>query len=225
MTLRIDRKNGMVVMVFITMITSAFIGIAQDEPQSAQAELWSGFSAKTKINKRTKFYIEQQVRTILRTAEIRSAIFDLALKVEPYKFLEIKPQLRYDVNVWERNDFRYSLDIKLQHKFAQKRVELYSRSRFQLNRTNYTGELKTALREQIGTEFEIVDFLNLIAEFECFYRLDNKNEIRQLRSLLGVQFKLSDQTDLSVLFQVDKEVNVKEPLCQPIFNLKLSFEI
>lgn len=81
------------------------------------------------------------------------------------------------------------------------------------------------LRGQVGLEKRLAHFLDLILEFESFYRLDNQNEIRQLRNSLGLKWELNKRADLLTSFQMDREFNVKEPIRQAVVNLAFSFDI
>ncbi len=193
--------------------------------QSESSELWSGYTLKFKINKKWRAELEQQIRATDQLQGIRSAFAEMGVRYKITDYLNLKPQLRYSVNNGQRNEFRFSLDANVEWNFKEWNLRPKYRFRFQNTTVDYTGENKTLLRNQFELSYNLSRPVDPYVEYENFYRLNLKNEVRNHRYTFGLEWKLNKDIDLKTFIRADREVNIKRPDKQNILGLELSFDL
>ncbi len=193
--------------------------------QMESPELWSGYTLKYTIHKSLRAEAEQQFRTGDGLQNLRAAFLEGGLRYEITDYLHIKPQLRYTIRNKDRNEFRMSLDANLSWNFKKWNLRPGYRFRFQNTTVNYTGQNLTLLRNQLELEYNLSKLVDPYLEYENFYRLNDKNEVRTHRYTLGAKWRLNKHTDLKTYLRRDNEVNVKDPEEENIIGMELSFDL
>lgn len=193
--------------------------------QTESPELWSGYTLKYKINQKYRLELEQQARTTSGLQDLRSAFAELGLRYKITDYLNLKPQLRYTLRNQDRNEVRMSLDCNVSHNFKDWRLKPKYRFRFQSTQVSYTGQNITILRNQLELLYNLSKPADPYMEYENFYRLNSKNEVRTHRYTMGIDWRINKRTDLKTYVRRDQEVNVKNPERQNVVGVELSFDL
>ncbi|MFZ5552472.1 MAG: DUF2490 domain-containing protein [Bacteroidota bacterium] len=193
--------------------------------QSGDTHLWSGFEISHKLNRRMNVELAQQTRIGDNIKSINTIFIEGSFRYSPVKYIDIKPQIRFNLNNNNRNQFRYAIDFKFKKAFKKSNIEIYSRVKLQFLSTIYTGELQTFFRVSTGFEWKLNKQLRLGAEYELFYRLNDKNEVRNHRITGIVEIRLNNKADLNLFYTLDNKVNVKNPGHRNIIGCVFKFQI
>lgn len=210
---------------FILVFIMAFCAIqstAQEEVQRDN-ELWTGFSAKYKLSKKIQFGLEQQVRINDNLRNLKSNFFELGARYKWNKHFSVKFQYRYTLRTDLRNVNRYSLDVKAKWKIKPLKLHFTYRPRFQHSAVVYTLQPASYFRNKLTLEFEGWKKITPFASYENFYKLNEHNEFRGNRYIIGMNAKLGKQLDLKAFYGIDQEINKSQPSRRNIVALLLSY--
>jgi len=201
------------------------IGYAQSESYITTNELWTGFTLKHKISKKTTLFLDQQTRVTDNLNSIRTNFFELGLKYKFSKQFNLKAQYRYTIRNSKRNVKRISLDANLKWKYKPAKITFKYRARFQNSTVVYTGQRFTFLRNRFGLAYPITKELESYVEYESFYRFNQRNEFRGNRFTIGLEYELNKSVALNGFYQIDKEINVKDPKKNNVIGVILKITI
>lgn len=214
-------------LLFICFIWATTLsGYGQEtESKSADNEVWVGFTLKKQVSDRVTLSLDQQTRTMDNLEGIRANFFELGLKYELSKHFAVKGQYRYTIRNNMKNTERLSLDLTTKWKYKPVKLTFKYRLRFQNAVVDYTGQNLTFLRNRFTLQYKISKKWQAYTEYESFYKFNQKNEFRGNRYTFGAKYRISKQMNLNAFYQIDQEINVKDPIRENIFGMVLQWEI
>lgn len=199
--------------------------IAQEKAVEKEHELWTAATFKLKLNKQWRAEVEQQARFDDDVTTFDKTFTELGLRYEPWEFFNIKAQYRYSFNNSEHNEQRLSIDLNFEYDIPDFPLDIEYRLRGQDEKVSYTGEKVTHVRNLFGLDYNLSKLVDPYFEYESFYRFNQKNEFRENRFTLGLQWKINKDLELDTFYRIDREINVKKPDMSFIAGLSLSYDM
>lgn len=214
-------KNFIITLLFCFSISPGLF--AQDE--LVDIELWTGFAAKMKINKRLKIELEEQFRFKDTAKTFKSSFTELSARYKINKQFSLKSSYRYSIRNGYRQRNRNRMSLFVYYNWDKKNFPLSFQYRmgFQNDIEAYNGQLITYTRNRIKIKYKSLKDSEPFISYESFYRFNSKNEFRGNRFTTGLAWKLTKAIELTAFYRVEQEINVKQPERQHIGGLMLSY--
>lgn len=212
---------------FIGLILAiAFSGYSQElRRKTSNNEIWIGFTLKKQVSDRITLNLDQQTRTMNNVEGIRTNFLELGMKYELSKHFAVKGQYRYTIRNLMRNTTRLSLDLAAKWKYKPANLTFKYRLRFQNASVRYTGESLAYLRNRFTLQYKVSKKWLAYTEYESFFRFNQRNEFRGNRFTLGARYRVSKEMYVNAFYQIDQEINVKDPFKENIFGVVLQWEL
>jgi hypothetical protein len=198
--------------------------LAQEET-ARDNEVWSGFSLKYKFNKKIQFGAQQQIRINNNLASIRSNLFEFGARYKWNKHFSTKLQYRYTFRSNQRDVNRYSLDLMAKWRIKRINVGFSYRPRLQHSTVTYTFQPATYIRNKIKLEYDKWKKITPFASYENFYKLNEHNEFRGNRYIIGLDISIDKKLELKVFYGRDQEINTKNGVDRNLFGALLAYTI
>ncbi len=188
----------------------AFIGFTQISlAQEKDTELWLGGSLNSKFKGKFSGQVSQVFKFNDTIHHYKSSFTELGLKYDVNKFIDFKINYRFIGNPPDGNTHRFSGDFMTIFKKKNFPLSFGYRLRYQheiLIRNRNTTDF---IRNKFTLKYNLSKIVDPFVSFEMFYRLNGKNEIREIRYLIGAEWKLSDKMGLSTYYFYSDELNMR----------------
>ncbi len=212
--------------LFVALILMGNLALfGQDFLEDSDNEIWTGLTLKMKFAKNWRLELEQQARFDEGYSAFKKTFTEVGLRREITDWFDLKAQYRYSINNENFNVSRLSLDASLEWDIDNCPLDIGYRARIQDETTRYTGEKITILRNQISFDYNLDKLVDPFAEYEVFYRFNDKMEFRTHRFTLGLEWKLGKHWDLQTYYRIDHETNVSQPSRQYILAFMFSYDL
>tara|TARA_R110002050_G_scaffold20348_1_gene57631 strand:- start:20703 stop:21317 length:615 start_codon:yes stop_codon:yes gene_type:complete len=176
--------------------------------------LWASYSMKYSVNEKWKVYGEAQWRLDNYSSTPTPFLVDFSGRNKVNKVFSIKLQYRYRWVNGERNTQRLAIDGRFKWKAWDKKLRIQYRTRLQVTRVNYNGQIISGWRNKVGIERVFSKKFSVYANYEnfiqvlklkSFIRIDapqfNKN-----RYTLGVNYKFK-KNEFNAFYRIDQSLN------------------
>lgn len=149
---------------------------AQDSKQLS--ELWLSYEVKHKLNKKWKFYGNGQMRLANANNSRGELLLEAAAKRKVSKLISVKLQYRYNFIDGFRNTQRAAIDGQFKWQSPSRKVSFVYRTRLQVKRVNYNGQIISVWRNKVGGAYAFSD------KFSTYLHYENFIELVKLKSFL-----------------------------------------
>jgi opacity protein-like surface antigen len=180
-------------------------------------ELWSGLTLRAKLSKHWTGEVEQQIRFREVISGYNGTFTEIGLRYRLTNHLGVKGSYRYTNRTGSKradsNDQqRWSGDVFGNIGSSRTRFVFSLRARYQTSQARNSEEpSKDYFRQRISLDYNLTKKVQPYADYEVFYRFNNKNEIQLLRFTLGLKSTISQRLGLDTFYRVENEKNVKRP--------------
>lgn len=217
---------------FLFLIT--FAGICTISfTQVQDNQLWAGPVLRYDLNDRLRFYLEQQFRFKDNISKYDFTYTEFALRYTLLNYLDLKGIFRHSfipgnepgsaLKDYDRS--RINLDASTGTEVFNSGLKVGYRLRYQHSWENTTRLSSNYLRNRIDLEYNLSKLADPYAEYENFFRFDNRNEFRQHRYTLGMIWRITGELDLDTYFRYQYEINVNNPETDYIIGLGIIYSI
>jgi Protein of unknown function (DUF2490) len=185
---------------------------------NTDVQLWAGFKYQVKFKNKLSLFIAPEIRLNNSLNTVKSIFPDLGMKYEINKSFSVGVGYRYSIrpNANDKNrvnvDFYYNLRKK---KFP---LSFTNRFRYQYARTSFTGKTEMYLREKIKFKYNLSKLVDPYVSTEIYFKL-LKNEFRNLRFSVGLDWKINKRWSLSSFYIFQREIYVNIPSRDHIFGI------
>lgn len=196
---------------------------AQDD--LVDTELWTGISARMKLNNKIKIELEEQFRFKDTVKTFKSSLTELGIRYKINKKFSLKANYRHTYRTGYRQRNRNRLSLFLYYDWDKKKfpLSIQLRTGIQNDIEVYNGQLLTYSRARLKLKYKDLKDSKPFIAYESFYRFNDKNEFRTHRFTTGMSWDLTDNFELTGFYRVEKEINVDEPERQHVMGLMFSY--
>ncbi|MFT6324236.1 MAG: hypothetical protein ACJA2N_001099 [Salibacteraceae bacterium] len=156
--------------LIILLFVCSFGGLL-DAQELNTTEVWTSYSVKYAVNKKWKVYGEAQYRFNNHSDLPQPFFLEFGGRKKINKVSSIKLQYRYTWVNGERNTQRLALDGRFKWKVLDKKTVLQYRTRAQVERVAFNGQITSDWRNKIGIVREFSKKFDLYLDYESFIRL------------------------------------------------------
>ena len=212
------------VSVFILLFIALGLKL-QAQSDLVDTELWTGISAKMKLNKKVKIELEEQFRFKDSVQTFKSSLTEFGIRYKFNKKFSLKVNYRhsYRAGYRQRNRNRFSLFLYYDWDKKKFPVSVQLRSGIQNDFEVYNGQLLTYTRGRIKVKYKDLKDSKPFVAYESFYRFNAKNEFRTHRFTAGLGWDLTENLELTGFYRVEQEINVDEPERQHVVGFMFSY--
>jgi len=212
---------------FMVILTMPVLAQREDDEivEENDIRLWTGGTVKFEFTKDLRLEVEQQYRISDTISNYESSFTEFGVRYEFNDWLDAKGQYRYTSEIMDRNTQRWSLDISAKYEIDDFPVDLEYRFRVTDSRVDFTGEKDTYVRNRFGLDWNMSKLVDPFFEYENFYKFNEHMEFRVNRFTLGLEWKLSDESDFETYYRVEDEFNTSVPEMQHIIGIMIDYEV
>ena len=209
-------QNSLILLLFFS-----FTSFAQEN----DFQTWHSVSLNKKIIKKTNLSIKTGLRLRENSSQCTKQFTDLKIKRKYNKRISISLGYRY-INKWDialniSNQNRFYSDVNYKNRFS-KRISYSLRNRWQ--NQGDLSRYKMTLRQKFTIDYNIRKS-KLSPSIAAEYFLTFKDGINKLRSTLGLGYPLSKKLDFELVYRIQNEFYVNNPLTLFIFEGKLAYNL
>lgn len=208
-----------ILVAFIFLINSAFSQLVTD------TELWQGNTLKVELNKKLRLDIDQQFRLHQTASNVRVAFTQFGLKYEINKAFSVAPAYRISIPNGGVMSDRYQIDGNYKWKKKDFPLSIGYRARFQNEVERLTRRPNTKWRNKLSLEANLSKLVDPFVSSEIFFRFNGRNEFRDIRFTLGLDWKLTKDLDFTTFYRFQREINVNLPQGEYVIGLMLGYKI
>lgn len=173
-------------------------------------ELWTGAGVQVRTNQWLSLEVEQQTRFEMAYPRYKSNFIEPGFAIRFLDDFKAKMNYRYTDRI-ENDRNRISADLYYSLEPKKSDIDLKFRARWQRSAEELEDQTEQVLRAKVAVRYNLSKKAYPYLGGETFYRLDDKNEIRQIRLTFGVFNRLTPHIELESFFRVEREINVKAP--------------
>lgn len=207
-------KRFLIILAFVCPFANSIV--AQEINLS---EVWMSYSAKYSINKKWRVYGETQWRINNHSALSNPFFLEFGGRKKLNKVSSIKFQYRYTWIKAERNTQRLAIDGRFRWKVWDKKLLIQYRTRLQVERVNYNGQVISDWRNKVGIERKFSKRFFMYFDYESFIRLlklksfirNDSPRFNKNRYTLGAKYKLK-KNELKAFYRIDQGLNFPNEL-------------
>ncbi len=189
-------------------------------------QLWSGASAKLKLNKKFSISLAEQFRFKNNISTKKLSFTEMGIKYKLNKHFSFATKYRYVAIPIKKNKRRISFDVY--YSWKKKNFPLSLKYRFRLQDTkkfNSTKQKADYLRNKLTLGYNASKLVDPFIAYELYFRFDNKNEFRAKRFTFGLAWRLNKRINLTTYYRIQKDINVKKPEKLNIIGLNFAYNI
>ena len=185
----------------------------------SEGEAWFGASYKLKFANKLDIQIEEQLRLDNDLDRVKKSFTEIGLDYEILKDFEVGVKYRFSIvpnsfaeDAVAKSAFNLSrISVDLSYELDKKNfpLSLEYRTRFQDTKELYTDQKITFWRNKFSLEWKATKDIEPFVAYESFFRLNQKNEFRQDRYTVGVEWRINKEMDISTFYRVDQQINKK----------------
>lgn len=206
--------------IILTGLTTSIIA-----QKSTDTELWTGGELKLRLTKKLKVDVDEQFRFNDTISSFKAALTEIGLKYKLDKGFSLKGNFRFARRSNKSNRNRFSLDVNYDWDKKEFPLSIEYRLRFQNTSDASLGKNFTYVRNRIGLDYNLSKLVDPFLFYELYFRLNGKNEFRVTRFTFGLDWKMTEQLDLTTYYRIDSDINVKKPKKQNIIGVMLSYDL
>jgi len=188
------------------------------------SELWSGYTAKYKINKKWRLSGEYQIRFDNNVSKLKNNFLELNVQKKLSKKFYLNMQYRYSWIVNERNKKRYSIDGIYKQKIFKKALKLKYRTKFQIEQVQYNGQVIVDWRNKLTIEKKLSKKIDVFGEYELFLNVFKLKsfarfdppELTTNRYTAGFNYQIK-KVELQLFYRIESSINSADNECDQIF--------
>jgi len=201
--------------------------------QVKDVQLWTGPVLKYNITDKFRAEFEQQFRFNNNISQYDYTFSELALRYKLLKFLDVKAIYRHSFipegqtggALSEYDKSRIGVNASTGTKIFNTDLKVGYRIMYQHSWENTTLVSTNYIRNRFEIDYNLSKLADPYANYESYYRLDNKNEFRQNRFTIGLSWKISDKLDIDSYYRYQNEINVKNPETDHIIGVGIIYVI
>lgn len=161
------------------------------------------------------------LRTKDNNSTLKKSISEIELSYKVNKYLRLASGYRYSVYPDNKYSERTAVSSTVSLKTGP--VSHKVRVKYQVD-DDSDDPAETYLRSRYGVSTKRIFSLRPFADIEAFYSLDH-DQVEKRRINLGVNRKLSKQTDLVLYYRIQDEMNVNNPEASRMLGLTFEIEL
>tara|TARA_B100000508_G_scaffold132802_1_gene122085 strand:+ start:42341 stop:42991 length:651 start_codon:yes stop_codon:yes gene_type:complete len=192
-------------MKYLILITSLFLALTIDAQVKHDLESWTGVKTDVKLHKHFEIKIDAQLRRNDFLSQRKSALVEIGLAYDPFKWLTFTPAYRFTHKDNSRSYGRLSMDMELEFDLG-KDWSIENRSRAQYEYRYATVNRETELRNKTQLDYNLSKLFDPYTSVEFFYGNGNFSDYR-LR--IGGSWRLSKKIDLNTFYSMESEMGKK----------------
>ncbi len=215
------RKVIYTLLFFILILPfSSFAQVDAPEIQE-DFEIWSSINLEKEFLQHFEAEFEGSYRIYDNATRLKGLLGELGVTYKHKKWLRVKIGYRIASRV-DFTEHRLKGDLVLQAEIN--RFEISLRNRLQrewiLNK-----KPKDFLRERLKVGYNIKNFpLDPFISGEAWYRFSNiENQFEEFRADIGIEWGISNKSDLELFYRIMEEVHVNDPLRSYVFGLEFTY--
>jgi len=192
-----------------------------------QTNIWTGGNLSVKLSKQNSLKVKTQARWEFVPNSGTTHLYQVGLKQKIGKRWSVTPGYRISFNNVNLKANRIYGDLIYSSKRKKKKfrwdVRLRGQHSIRANREFVNG--KTYLRLKPSISYNLSKLVDPFLGYELFYRFNTKNELRELRWIAGLDFKLSKKLNLKTALMNQKEINIGNPSKAMVFVAQLKWKL
>lgn len=183
------------------------------------SEVWASYSTNYSINKKWKVSGEAQWRFTNYPAQPNPFFLEFVGRKKINKVSAIKLLYRFTWIDGERNTQRLALDGNFKWKVWNKKLVIKYRSRIQVERVNFNGQVISDWRNKVGIERKFSKKFFVYLNYEGFVRLIKLKSFLRVdspsfnknRLTVGAKYKRS-KNEFKAFYRIDQALNQQNQL-------------
>mgnify|MGYP001602111876 CR=1 FL=1 len=193
--------------------------------QTTDTEFWTGGTINLKMHKRFSGQAEQVFKFNDTISHFKSAYSELGLKFKMGRIFSIAANYRYIENPPTKNAQRFSVDFIFN--FGKKKFPLSLQYRLRLQHEIRFSNRKTEdyVRNRFRLGYNLCKLVDPYFSCEPFFRLNGKYEFRVARYTIGLDWRITQNLQLTSFYLFQKDVNINRPDKNHIVGLMISYDI
>jgi len=203
----------------------------QDAEEITAQEFWTGSNFNYGLSSKIKLGAEAQVRLSEGFQEYNGYLGEAGISYKIADRIKVKGSYRYtnkaghhDSEIRPTNN-RERITADLNIEMFEKVLPLKYRIRYQYAGERNTSKQYNFIRSRLNITYPLHKSAKPYLNFEAFFRLDEKNEFRALRYVIGLDSKISDQLAMKSFFMIESEINITSPKKYYIVGAILSIDL
>ena len=201
--------------------------------QSADLQLWTGPVVKYNISDKFRLELEQQFRFNENISKYDYTFTEFAIRYKVFKYLDFKTFYRHTFipsgqtgSILEEYDrSRISISASTGTEIFNTGIKIGYRIMYQHSWENTSLVTSNFIRNRFELDYNLSKLVDPYANYESYYRLDQKNEFRQNRYTIGLTWKVTNKLDIDSYYRFQNEINVKNPEKDHIIGIGIVYEI
>jgi len=201
--------------------------------QVKDIQLWTGPTVKYNISKKIRLDFEQQFRFKENISTYNYTLSEFGLKYKLFEYLDLKATFRQSflpsrntgTEISDNNKSRVYLDASTGIKIFNTGIKAGYRFRYEHSWENITLVPSDYLRNRFELDYNLSKLVDPYADWESFFRLNRKNEFRQNRCRIGLNWNISKKLNIDSYYLYMKDINVKNPETNFIIGLQVEYSI
>ncbi|CAH1000389.1 hypothetical protein LEM8419_01542 [Neolewinella maritima] len=191
-----------------------------------QHSLFTGVSFEHEVTPRYGYEFEVEHRKTLGTGVDNRVLLLFAINRKVGDRVNVAPGVRLTPRYGPQDPtvLRLFTDINYKLSLGESPFSLEGRLRTQYERNiNAEAGHEVAVRPRIGLVYKLLEFTEVVAEYELRYRFDRRNEVVRHRYTFGVGQKVSTRVSVEAFYRLERDANVPEPETSPTIGLYVSY--
>jgi hypothetical protein len=217
-------------LIFILLLAGI---CALTDAQVQDFQIWTGPVLKYNFSKKFRAEFEQQFRFNDNASKYDYTFSELGLRYKVFKYLELKAVFRQSFlppaesgsGISDSDKSRLCFAAGTGTELFNTGVNLGYRLMYQDSWENSSLKTSQYIRNRINVDYNLSKLVDPYIDWESYFRLDGKNEFRQNRYTVGLNWRILKQLNLDTYYRYQKEINVKNPEADFILGLGLIYSI
>ena len=193
--------------------------------QTTDFEFWPSAELRYNASKKFRFSVEQELRLDNGASQFKNTFTEAGLRYRISSYIDIRANYRFIVRP---NDTRQRISGDFLARYRKKGFPLRFNYRLRYQ-VLYRGQGRNPInyfRNKLAVSYNASKLVDPFVEGELYYRIWNKpNEFQKYRLDVGVDWRLSKKSDLSVFYRLQKEINVNNPALDHVIGMGYSYTL
>lgn len=212
----LNRKSLLFIFILWTSIASS--------QSNSDFQLWTGANAKLKLNDKWSLSLAPELRFADTISTLKNVISELGIKYSITKSISFLAEYRYTIRPGKNDVNRFCIGAAYDWSKKDFPIAFSYRTKFQYSRNMNSGNSESYFRNKIGVDFNLSKLVDPFVSYEIFF-LFGKNEFRNTRYSIGLNWKLGKNLSLSTYYIYQREIYVKTPSSDHICGVTLNYRM